>query len=708
MIETDECVVPQQEWKTKGAMRTWVLCLLLGLVCLIAISIATLVLQLPPELLASSGPEKDSGQDRPPLKPEKRNGDLTILGPGNDVAAVADDASSDTDGDAGAPQSLLAPPNPLPDAYLVPSASSAPDTSNRGGGNNDLETNIGVLSVTDIGIAVDVETTTSALATPPPRLPEHTEDGRPLVHTTTGRVAGYKTEVLGRKLDVFLGIPFATPPLGDLRFKRPLPVRPWETILDATNMGPPCYHISFTSSWSWTASKKPESEDCLHLNVWTPNTAGHNATKGSTRLKPMIVFIYGGGFNIGSTDWDFYDGGIMAAYGDVVVASMNYRLGALGFLNADSEDIPGNMGLYDQQLAIQWLHENARSFGADPGHLVLMGESAGAVSAGLHLISPMSRSMVKRVILQSGSPLWDTPDNTADGIKKATEFAEIFKCANSTHNFQDKAEADDVVRCLREIDAGTLFSTAEKALGKRVLTYHPRYGDDFMPINAHEALRKGLFKDSDVLLGVNKDEGSIFVANTLPYIFLNGLAPNITKDEAAFYLIFFFQYIIRTGTRDIRDHYFKNIKDRDYPSVRNAFIEAIGDYLQICPTIYYGEVYSEFNNSVYFYHFTHRPSNSYWPEWLGTAHFDEVEFVFGVPLRFPEQFTEEEVTFSRQIMDIWLTFAKTGKPPEMNGTQWPRYSELNPVHMELSPRRFRLGKGLHADHCRFWKKFILK
>ncbi|KAK8788783.1 hypothetical protein V5799_021441, partial [Amblyomma americanum] len=425
-------------------------------------------------------------------------------------------------------------------------------------------------------------------------------------------------------------------------------------------MGPPCYHISFTSSWSWTASKKPESEDCLHLNVWTPDAAGHNATKGSTRLKPMIVFIYGGGFNIGSTDWDFYDGGIMAAYGDVVVASMNYRLGALGFLNADSEDIPGNMGLYDQQLAIQWLHENARSFGADPGHLVLMGESAGAVSAGLHLISPMSRSMVKRVILQSGSPLWDTPDNTADGIKKATEFAEIFKCANSTHNFQDKAEADDVVRCLREIDAGTLFSTAEKALGKRVLTYHPRYGDDFMPINAHEALRKGLFKDSDVLLGVNKDEGSIFVANTLPYIFLNGLAPNITKDEAAFYLIFFFQYIIRTGTRDIRDHYFKNIKDRDYPSVRNAFIEAIGDYLQICPTIYYGEVYSEFNNSVYFYHFTHRPSNSYWPEWLGTAHFDEVEFVFGVPLRFPEQFTEEEVTFSRQIMDIWLTFAKTG------------------------------------------------
>ncbi|XP_077564950.1 acetylcholinesterase-1-like [Haemaphysalis longicornis] len=694
-------------------MRTWVLCLLLGLVCLIAISIATLVLQLPPELLATSGSDKDSDHGRPQPRPEKRKGDLTLLVPGNDVSGGADDDASNVEGEAAAgrppPQPLLVPPSSLPDSYLVPSSGRAPDAPSRGGGNNDLETNIGgVLSVTDISISVDGETSPPVQSTPQPRIPEITEDGRPLVQTSTGSVAGFKTEVLGRKLDVFLGIPFATPPVGQLRFKRPLPVRSWEGVLEARQMGPPCFHISYTSDWDWAASKKPESEDCLHLNIWAPEISGGNGTKGTNVLKPIIVFIYGGGFNIGSTDWEFYDGSVLASYGDVIVASFNYRLGALGFLNADSEDIPGNMGLYDQHLAIQWLYENARSFGADPGQLVLMGESAGAVSAGLHLISPMSRSMVKRVILQSGSPLWDTPDNTADGIKKATEFAEIFKCSNATHNFLDNDAGDDVVRCLRDIDADTLFRTAEKALGKRVLTYHPRHGDDFMPINAHEALRKGLFKDSDVLLGVNKDEGSIFVANTLPYIFLNGLAPNITKDEAAFYLIFFFQYIIRTGTRDIRDHYFKNIKDRDYPGVRNAFIEAIGDYLQICPTVYYGEVYSEFNNSVYFYHFTHRPSNSYWPEWLGTAHFDEVEFVFGVPLRFPEQFTEEEVVFSRHIMDIWLTFAKEGKPPSMNGTEWPRYSDLNPVHMELSPRRFRLGKGLHADHCRFWKKFILK
>ncbi|KAL1431502.1 hypothetical protein MTO96_014147 [Rhipicephalus appendiculatus] len=365
-------------------MRTWVLCLLLGLACLIAISIATLVLQLPPELLASTGPEKDSGQDGPPLVPQKRKGDLTIIGPANDVSDTSDDG--DRDVAAGRPQSLLAPQDPLPDAYLVPSTGNSPDTPSRGSGNNDLETNVDVLSATDISVAVEAETTTPPTVTSPPLLPDTTEDGRPLVNTTTGMVAGFKTEVLGRKVHAFLGIPFATPPLGELRFKKPLPVQPWENVLDAKEMGPPCYHISFASSWSWAASKKPESEDCLHLNVWTPDT--HNATKDSTQLRPMIVFIYGGGFNIGATDWEFYDGGVLAAYGDIVVASMNYRLGALGFLNADTEDIPGNMGLYDQNLALRWLHENARSFGADPGHLVLMGESAGAVSAGLHLISP--------------------------------------------------------------------------------------------------------------------------------------------------------------------------------------------------------------------------------------------------------------------------------------------------------------------------------
>lgn len=628
-------------------MRTWVLCLVVGLVCLIAVAIATCILQLPPDLFM--GPSKGDEVDevaQPQAILEKRGPGPrgqsdnilgTIIEEGDSIAEPL--LQSGTSG----PESLLlsvpeAPDNVLGDRYH----------------HNDLETNLGEPGEDDIVTQTEAEVPDKELL---PVTPMTTEDGRPLVHTTTGKISGFKTEILGKKLDVFLGVPFATPPVRELRFRKPVPLKYSSEVLDASKMGPPCFHISYSSSWNWAASKRDESEDCLHLNVWAPEIACDNSTKASS-LKPVIIFIYGGGFSIGATDWEFYDGSVLAAYGDVVMVSMNYRLGPLGFLNADNEDIPGNMGLLDQQMAIQWMYRNARSFCGDPGHIVLVGESAGAVSAGLHLISPMSKHMVKRVILQSGSPLWDTPDNTGDGVKKATELAEIFKCSNATHNFVNHSGA--VVSCLRDVDAGTLFRVAQETLGKRVLTYHPRSGDEFLPMNAHEALRKGLFKSSDVMLGVNKDEGSIFVANTLPYIFLNGFAPNITKDEAAFYMIFFFQYIIRTGTRDIRDHYFKGIKDKDYLAVRKAFIDAIGDYLQICPTTYYGHVYSKFNNSVYYYYFTHRPSNSYWPEWLGTAHFDEVEFIFGIPLRFPEKFTSEEVSFSRTMMDIWLTFSKTG------------------------------------------------
>lgn len=130
-------------------------------------------------------------------------------------------------------------------------------------------------------------------------------------------------------------------------------------------------------------------------------------------------------------------------------------------------------------------------------------------------------------------------------------------------------------------------------------------------------MRQGFFKDVDVFMGVNRDEGSIFVANTMPEIFMRGPLPNITRDEASLYMIFFFQYILRSGTRDIRDHYFNKLDNNDYTGVRQAFIDAIGDYLQICPTVYFGEHLADFGNDVYFYLFNHRPSNSYWDEWLG-------------------------------------------------------------------------------------------
>ncbi|XP_022644402.1 acetylcholinesterase-1-like isoform X2 [Varroa jacobsoni] len=572
----------------------------------------------------------------------------------------------------------------------------------------------------------------------------------PEVVTNSGVVRGFRQTVIGRGIDTFLGIPFAEPPIGNKRFRRPSRVRRWSGILDALEFGHPCYQLNYTTNWQWVLPKKPQSEDCLTLNIWTPspphtgdfdeNTdgCGHNyhrepvhreeessgngitfrkrigsdSTDKSRRrrycsaLKTVLVFIYGGGFNIGSTDWEFYDGRMLAARGDIVVASMNYRLGPLGFLNANIRDVPGNMGLYDQQMAIRWIYENIRYFGGDPSKIVLMGESAGAVSVGLHLISPMSRYMIRRVIMHSGSPLWDTPDNTIDGPKKANEFAEIFGCANRTRNFN--TDRDSVLQCLTEVNAEEMYTKSFELLGKRVLTYHPRYGDQFLPLRPKDAMRQGFFKDVDVFMGVNRDEGSIFVANTMPEIFMRGPLPNITRDEASLYMIFFFQYILRSGTRDIRDHYFNKLDNNDYTGVRQAFIDAIGDYLQICPTVYFGEHLADFGNDVYFYLFNHRPSNSYWDEWLGVAHFDEIQFAFGMPLRFPDQFTPEEIELSKRIMDIWITFSKEGSPPIVGNRPWPRYKRKKPLYMQIDTGPLTEGRGPHEQNCAFFKKYILR
>ena len=197
-------------------------------------------------------------------------------------------------------------------------------------------------------------------------------------------------------------IPFAKPPLEELRFRKPVPIDPWQGVYNATQFSSSCHqkkvnceHNDTESLLQCMASKKqyPISEDCLYLNLWVP--------KKFTNVTVMI-WIYGGAYTSGSSNLDIYNGLTLAARNDVIVASMNYRLGALGFLYLGTEEAPGNMGLYDQALAIQWIKDNIQFFGGNPDSITIFGESAGAASISAHLLSPVSRHLMKRVILQSG------------------------------------------------------------------------------------------------------------------------------------------------------------------------------------------------------------------------------------------------------------------------------------------------------------------
>ncbi|GIY83410.1 acetylcholinesterase-1 [Caerostris darwini] len=171
-------------------------------------------------------------------------------------------------------------------------------------------------------------------------------------------------------IEAFLGIPYAEPPIGRLRFLKPIPKTPWMGVFDASTLPPTCIQ-NVTFHYYYEPNVDNMTEDCLHLNLWVPYS------KNSTQLKPIIIFIHGGALNVGSSNMKVYDGTNLAQFGDVIVASMNYRVGVMGFFTAFIDDANGNMGIYDQILAMNWIKDNARSFGGDPNHIVLMGESAG-------------------------------------------------------------------------------------------------------------------------------------------------------------------------------------------------------------------------------------------------------------------------------------------------------------------------------------------
>ncbi|XP_013779866.1 acetylcholinesterase-1-like [Limulus polyphemus] len=250
----------------------------------------------------------------------------------------------------------------------------------------------------------------------------------------------------------------------------------------------------------WVSRQEEISEDCLYLNIWAPKTP---------TLKPVLVWIHGGGFNTGSSTNDIYDGTTLTAFGDVIVVSMNYRIGVLGFFSAGTEDAPGNMGLHDQYLALLWVKNNIFAFGGDPDKITIFGESAGAVSVSLHLVSPQSRGLFNRAILQSGSfyhPLTDA--NPTLIIVRGEMFARSLGCADENTSLIN--EPKNVVHCLRKLSIQKLIKEESKLIKEIAVSFTPTYGDDFLPINSLEALNNEDLNTVDLLIGNNRNEDSIF------------------------------------------------------------------------------------------------------------------------------------------------------------------------------------------------------
>lgn len=459
-----------------------------------------------------------------------------------------------------------------------------------------------------------------------------------IVETSYGKVRG---DTSG-PVSVWKGIPYARPPLGKLRFRLPQSPEPWPGVRDATRFGPiapqDIPHLqSLTQALSSSAEPQTGNEDCLYLNIWSPGT--------DDRKRPVMVWIHGGAFIIGSGSQPDYDGAGFASQGDVVVVTLNYRLGLLGFLYlaelTGAEYLSsGNCGLFDQIAALQWIRENIAAFGGDPENITIFGESAGAMSIGMLLTMPAARGLFKRAILESGAA--DSMRSIEDATRMTREFLKELKIAPD--------RLDDLV----DVPIKTFLTAQATVLARNPLGgVRPVADGRDIPIKPLQALAEGSAQDVVVLIGTNRDEMKLFAPESSTSAMDPTIAQKVFGNRAI--EIFTTYAMLRPG----------------------ADMQAIGldmftDYMFRIPAIRLAEQQAEQGVSVWMYRFD-------WPSpnrQFGACHALEMPFVWNILDRssFRTLLGDRPPTkLARAMHAAWIAFARTGDPNTPELPAWPVY-----------------------------------
>lgn len=474
----------------------------------------------------------------------------------------------------------------------------------------------------------------------------------------------------------FLKIPFAKPPVGDLRWKAPEPNEPWSGVRHETEFASPC-----PQSPSEQVSDGSTNEDCLYLNVWRPAEAKEGA--------PVMVWIHGGGNVSGSAADEvptsqghlWYDGQFFAERHGIVVVTLNYRLGAFGFFAhpalADEGSPVGNQGLLDQNLALKWVQDNIAAFGGDPSNVTIFGESAGSADVCLHVVSPKSRGLFHRAISQSGGCTVRprNPDPAVVLVEWATERG---------------CTGDDVLSCLRAKRVDELISLERTARGDGALA--PRIFNivadgDFLPAPPAELFERGDVAKVPYILGSNTEEGMLyfFSAMNLP-----------TNDEE--YLAALTESYGSFAER-IVEVYPASRFDGDY---RRTMARVYGDATLVCGTHDTARRAAAAGLDVYMYNFNIPWSIS--RAVLGPTHASEISHVFGSPYNE----TDESIAVSDAMNAYWAQFARSGDPNYEGAPQtWPRFeptAQDDDLRIQFDPD-YEILESFRKDECALWREY---
>jgi para-nitrobenzyl esterase len=451
-------------------------------------------------------------------------------------------------------------------------------------------------------------------------------------HTVSGTISGVRDGTLS----VYKGIPFAAPPIGELRWRPPAPVASWSGVRKADTFAPACMQTGVSMPGEATPAI---SEDCLYLNVWT------SAKTDQERL-PVIVWIYGGGYINGSASMPLYWGDRLAHKG-VIVVSIAYRLGPLGFLalpdltRESPQHSSGNYGLMDQIAALEWVQKNIEAFGGDPKSVTIAGQSSGSISVSILMASPLARDLFQRAIGESG------------GLFEPLQLAPKYLLANAEKEGQVYATSLGAtsLRELRNLPASKLTGNAGGIV-------HPVIEPYLLPESPYDTFAAGHQNDVSLLLGSNAEEARalVDVSHVAASTFLSGIAesygplpgpllaayPHATDDEAR---------IGRLGfERDLR----------------------FGWDMWAWARLQAGTG----RNPVYYYSFRQEPpfpANSIYEGW-GASHFAELWYVFDHLDQDPWRWTAADRKLAAEMSSYWVNFARSGNPNGHGLPAWPAFT----------------------------------
>lgn len=490
---------------------------------------------------------------------------------------------------------------------------------------------------------------------------------RPEAATAEGVVRGIE----GQGVRAFLGVPYAAPPVGELRWRAPRPVAAWEGVRDAGRIGSDCTQaISREAILGGGGGMVFGSEDCLFLNVYRPAV--------ETGPRPVMVYLHGGAFTIGSGA--NYDPSRLARTQDRVVVTVNFRLGALGWLAhddfaPDGDGKGGNWGLMDQQAALRWVKANIAAFGGDPEDITLFAESSGAWSACYLMASPGSEGLYHRVILQSGPCLEPTSLNAVGPAAEAGHaFARSVGC-----------DGPDAIACMRRLPRQTLARAASLRSGLNGPgSWGPVFGDAMVPLSPPQAFASGRFTRVPAIVGSNADEGRLFAVEVR----------DMERYDAETVWMYGAQ------GQAVLDRY---PVGPEGPGLTMA--RSFTDQRFSCPAQALRRLLAK-HVPVHGYEFADPAAPMVLPRWMlpydmGSYHASELTYVFGERwvLGDPAKFTPEQRALSDRMMRLWAGF---GHDPAFEA-EWPVIREGGVPIRVFAPEGDRLDDSFFERHqCAFW------